>query len=227
MMKKILGIAAIIMMIWVSAAAEIWFSPDSWNIGKWCIVATDVVIDTNNQEIAATDVVIESSMEFVDFVPTWLFPYFLPPKITSGNIVHLVWFATDATNRVNGSWSIGTLYMKQKDTTSIDGSLKLYFTQKWDTTDSNLSIAWWTDALDTIHNAYYTFVDTGICEHSVADINGWIADISLQDITKQINRDHGIGNIFTRTTLFIVGGVILLSWFLFVYYKRRNRWKAN
>lgn len=222
-MKKILGIAILMMMISVSAATEIRFSPDVWSLGKWCMTATDIVIDTQNQEIAATDIVIESSLEFVDFVPSSMFPYFLPPK-TNGNIVHLVGFTTDPAHRVLGKWSIGTLYMKQKDMSSADGSLKLYFTKKWDTTDSNLSIAWWVDVLDTIGSAYYTFDGTGICAHTAADINGGIAETTLQDMAQQVSRTW-TNIFFNRKTLLAFGGILIVGIILFMYYKKNRQWK--
>ena len=59
------------------------------------------MINTDDKEISATDVIIESSLEFVDFVPAKLFPYFLPPKAQSG-MIHIVGFSTDKTNRVTG-----------------------------------------------------------------------------------------------------------------------------
>jgi len=224
MMKKILGIALLMMMVSVSIASEISFSPDTWDLGKWCIIATDIIVDTKGQQIAATDIMIESSLEFVNFVPSPLFPFFFPPKVRE-NVLHLVWFSTDATNRMTGSGSIWTLYMKQKDTTSTDGSLKLYFTAKWDTTDTNLSIAWWVDTLETVKDAYYTFWGITACEHTAADIKWWIATMTVQDIAKQVNGDYGTNNIFTRKTLLIVGGVLILSILLFVYYRKNKQWE--
>jgi hypothetical protein len=38
-------------------------------------------VDTQGQEVAAMDLVMETSMEYKDFVPTELFPYFFPPIV--------------------------------------------------------------------------------------------------------------------------------------------------
>jgi len=225
-MKKSLGIVILMMMFSVSTAAEISFSPNIWSIGKWCLVTTDIVIDTQGKEIAATDIIIESSLEFVDFVPSKLFPYFLPPKVR-GNIIHLVGFTTDKSNRVTGNWSIGTLYMQQKDTNTIDWSLKLYFTKAWDTTDSNLSIAWWVDVLDTVGDGYYTFDATNICEHTAAGIDGWIANISLNDMMRKMTPGQRFKNIDIQKILLIFGGFVVVGIVLFMYYKKHKLWKNS
>ena len=223
MMKKILGIAVLMMIFSVSTAAEIRFSPDVWNIGNWCIVATDIIVDTSGQEIAATDIIIESSMEFVDFVPSKRFPYFLPPK-TQGTVTHLVGFSVDPQHRMKGTWSIGTIYMKQKNSTDDNGSIKLYFTKKWDTIDSNLSVAGGVDILDTVGSAYYTFNDKNICMHGSA-IDWWIADLTLATVTKDIEHDQWMQKIFNRKTLVAFSGILILLTILFVYKKISKQWK--
>ncbi|MEI7557947.1 MAG: hypothetical protein WCJ45_03855 [bacterium] len=58
------------------------------------MVAADIVFDTTNTNVAATDVVIESSLEYVDFVPYKdpsknSFPNFLPPQ-TGNDTVHII-----------------------------------------------------------------------------------------------------------------------------------------
>ena len=76
-MKKIILLAVLAMMMSTAAATEISFAPDHWDIQKWCLIATDVVINTDGKPVAATDVVIETSLAYVDFVPSKkLFPNF-------------------------------------------------------------------------------------------------------------------------------------------------------
>ncbi|MEI8009542.1 MAG: hypothetical protein WCI00_09650 [bacterium] len=54
------------------------------------MIATDVVINTDGKPVAATDVVIETSLAYVDFVPSKkLFPNFFPPKIKN-DAIHIV-----------------------------------------------------------------------------------------------------------------------------------------
>lgn len=210
-------------MISVSTAAEIRFSPDVWTIGNGCIVATDIIVDTNGQEIAATDIIIESSMEFVDFVPSQRLPYFLPPKIHDTTI-HLVGFSIDPEHRMKDSWSIGTLYMKQKNNTDDNGSIKVYFTTKWDTIDSNLSVAWGVDILDTVGSAYYTFDDKDVCAHGSA-IDWWIADMTLNTVTERIKHDQWMQKLFSRKTLVTFSGILILLTILFIYRKTSKQWK--
>lgn len=223
-MKKILGIVALMMILWVSTATEIRFYPDVWRLGKWCVLATNIVVDAQDKEIAATDIIIESSMEFVDFVPSKLFPYFLPPKVR-GNIIHLVGFTVDKENRMAGSWSIWILYMKPKDTSTTDGNLNLYFTKTWDTTDSNLSVAWWVDVLNRVRNAHYSFGDKNICAHNAANIGWWIVDMTLKDMTKKVNRDHWSRQLLLWKTLIVFSGLLIVFIFLFMYHKISKQWK--
>lgn len=104
-MKKIALIGILTLMIGISAATEIRFSPDGGDIQNTCLMAADVMIDTDGKAVAATDVVIQSSLEYLDFVPnkeSGLFPYFFPPKVKD-NVVHIVGFIADPKYTVNGS----------------------------------------------------------------------------------------------------------------------------
>jgi hypothetical protein len=82
----------------VTTAAEISFDPASGSFGNDCVVPVKIMIDTFDKTISATDIVLESSMEFVDFVPSNALPYFLPPKI-DGSVVHIVGFAVQEDQR--------------------------------------------------------------------------------------------------------------------------------
>ncbi len=227
MMKKILGIAALIMILWVSTAAEIRFSPDSGNIGKGCLVTADIIVNTDSRDIAATDIMIESSLDFVDFVPTKMFPYFLPPQVKD-SMIHIVGFTIDPKHRVKGKWSIGTLYLKQKGYDDSDGTIKLYFKKKWDTTDSNLSVAGGIDILDTVGTAYYQFTDSGACAHYAGEaINWWIANASLNSVITKINRNQRMQKIFNRKTLIAFAWLLIVITFLFLYYKNTKQWKKR
>lgn len=225
MMKKVFALLGFICMFSIAAWREITFFPATGEMTQWCLVATDIVIDTENIDVAATDIVIESSLDFVDFVPSDMFPYFLPPKVMSW-LVHIVWFTLDNNNRVNGKWSIGTLYMKQKNPTDKNGSVKLYFKKKWDTIDSNLSIAGGIDVLDTVWSAYYTFVNSGACLHgSAEDIAWWIANKTLDQMLAPLKWKQRIQHIFTWTSLLEFSGLLLILILLFVYYKTTKQWK--
>ncbi len=225
-MKKIITLLTLSCLFSISMATEISFSPEKWEVANNCLVALDIMIDTDNKEIAASDIVIESSLDFVDFVPSKLFPYFLPPKV-SNNLIHLVWFTVDPKNRVQGSWSIGTLYMQQKNTSDADGTLKLYFKKKWDTTDSNLSIAWWIDILDSVGSAYFTFTENWACAHAVGEsLNGGIADKSVKMLLAKLDRQQLFQKIFNRKVISLFAGLLIIITLLFIYYKGTKKWKT-
>lgn len=224
-MKKIIALLILTCLFSVSMATEITFSPEKGEVANNCLVALDIMINTDNNEIAASDVVIESSLDFVDFVPSKLFPYFLPPKV-SNNLIHLVWFTVDPKNRVQGSWSMGTLYMQQKNASDADGALKLYFKKKWSTTDSNLSIAWWIDILDSVGSAYFTFTKTWACAHAVgASLNGGIADKSVKMLLAKLDRQQLFQKIFNWKVISLFAGVLIIATILFIYYKRAKKWE--
>jgi hypothetical protein len=88
-MKKLIIMGMFMMSVSFGFATEITFSPATGDLAKGCLITADVMIDTDNQEISATDLIIESSLDFVDFVPSDMFPYFLPPK-TKSNITHII-----------------------------------------------------------------------------------------------------------------------------------------
>ena len=225
-MKKIITLLLFSCVFSVSMATEITFSPTSWEIANNCLVAVDIIANTDNQEIAASDVVIESSLAFVNFVPSeTMFPYFLPPKV-SDNLIHLVGFTVDPAHRAQGSWSIGTLYLQQRNATDTDGMIKLYFKKKWDTTDSNLSIAWGIDVLDTVWSAYFTFTASGACAHAAGEvINGGIANKSVKVLLAKLDRTQLMQRIFNRKIISLFGGILIIIAILFLYYKGTKKWK--
>lgn len=228
--KKIALIGIITMMIGISTATEIRFSPDSWDIKKWCLVATDIVVNTDNAAVAATDIVIETSLEYVDFVPTKnLFPYFFPPKI-KGDTIHIVGFIANPKNIVTGSGVVGRLFLKQKSLTDSDAVIKLFFAGQGKTYDSNLSILWWIDVLQNVGSWYYHLLDTASCEYpSDYNIVGWFAHMSAQlalnDIIKQISRQELLAKLFTWKTFVSFTWLLLIIVISFIYIKKQKRWK--
>jgi len=216
-------------MIGVSTATEIRLSPDNGDIQKWCLVTADIFIDTENNKVAATDVVLQSSLEYIDFVPTKnLFPYFFPPKVKN-NAVHIVWFIADPKNTITGSGIIGKLFFRQK-TGDVDGVIKMFFAGKWQTQDSNLSILWWIDVLDTVGSWYYRFLDDAPCQYP-ADyvIEGWFSHMSAEDMLnqtiKQIRMKEWLKNLFSRKTLIEFSWLLIIIAAVFIYLKKRKIWK--
>jgi hypothetical protein len=183
------------------------------------------MVNAGDKEISATDIIIESSLAFVDFVPSKMFPYFLPPKV-SNNLLHLVGFTVDPKNRVTGSGSIWTLYMKQQNTSDTDSMMKLYFKKTWYTADTNLSIAGGVDVLDSVWSAYFTFTNTGACAHAVGQSIDWgIANKSVKMLLAKLDRQQLLQKIFNRKVISLFVGVLIIITVLFVYYKGSKTWK--
>lgn len=231
-MKKIFLLGILILMTSITNASEISFSADHWDIQKWCLVATDVFINTDEHPVAATDIVIESSLEYVDFVPTkTFFPHYFPPN-TGANTVHIIGFISDPKNTVMGSGSIGKIFFRQRSSSDTDGTMKLYFAGQGKTYDSNLSMLWWIDVLDTVGSGYYNFIDQWSCEYPANyNIVGWFSHMSAQEALKIINKEllqetNGSWLFNRKYIVGFLGWVILLT-IVFIYMKRRNHEKQH
>ena len=159
-MKKFLySIVSIVLGIWFVWAQSISLIPE-WDGVFWknCLVPIDVYVDANWQEIAAMDLMFETSLNFVNFVATWdTFQSFFP-VVKSNNLFHIVGFSVDASERAKWLWKIGTLYFSPKEG-DMDWVVRLYFLEEWNTTDTNLSILWWIDVLKDVLNAFVSFSD--------------------------------------------------------------------
>lgn len=225
----------------VSLAQSISFSVEGdWNFGYGCPVAIDVYADTQGEEISAMDLMMETSLMYKDFVPTQMFPYFLPPVVRSNWLLHVVGFTVAPTERVIWSGKIGTLYFDQKEWFQ-DGTVRLYFLGEWNTTDSNLSKVWWIDALKTVGEAHVKFSTTlPACEYAAAVISGGFAWMSYQDslnsTLQKIYDKYGKisfwtflqNNIFFVIALFLLIVVILVLIYrkqLLSYFHKDLVWK--
>ena len=191
-----------ISLISFTNASELLLKPSHWSFAPWCTIWDDIVLNPEGKQISATDIVVESSMEFIKFEPTQLFPYFFPPKVFKNtNIVHIVWFTIQPSQRVKEKWIIWKIYFKPKNQSDKDGSIKFYFKKTWDTTDSNLSIAWWVDTLEDVRNWFYTFewTDCDNYEQDNKNLENRIltleeqmmkAEQDILNLKKQMEKDH-------------------------------------
>ena len=231
-MKKIVLLGILMVMVGVTAASEIRFSPENWDIQKWCLVAADIIIDTDSSAIAATDIVIESSLEYLDFVPTKnLFPYFFPPQTKDGKI-HIIWFVADPKNTVKGSGSVGKVFFRQKNPNDTDGAFKLYFAGQGKTYDTNLSILWGIDILQKVGGWYYRFVDSWTCQYPADyEIIWWFSHMSpedaLNDTIKDIQHRQRLKKLLNRKNLVIFSWLLIILTILFIYFKKRKEWKTK
>ena len=231
-MKKIALIGILFMLIGIGTATEIRFSPDVWDIQKWCLVAADVFVEMGNNQVAATDIVIESSLEYMDFVPNKnLFPYFFPPQ-TWENTVHIIGFISNPKNTISWSGIVGRIFFKQKLSTDTDGSIKLYFAGQGKTYDTNLSILWGIDVLQNVGSGYYQFVDDWPCEYPANYEIVWgFAHMSAQDALnktiRSIQRQQWLKQLLTWKTLIAFAWLLIIITILFIYVKSRKQWKTK
>lgn len=231
-MKKIVVIGILMFMVGVSTAAEISFSPGTWDIQNWCLVATDIIIDTSDNNIAATDIVIESSLEYVDFVPSKnLFPYFFSPQ-TDGNTIHIIWFVSDPQNTVKWSGSVGRIFFRQKKAANTDGAIKLYFAGEGKTYDSNLSILWGVDVLQKVTDWYYHFGAVWSCEYPGGyQIVWWFAhtsaEESLNTTIKEIQKQQWINRFLSWKMLILYSFLLIILIILFIHITQKKEWKKR
>lgn len=201
-MKKKIGllIVSLCLILWFVNAQSITFDVQwDWEFWYGCLVPIDVYVDTQWQEVLATDLVLYSSMEYKDFEATEVFPYFFPPVKWDDWMIHIWWFSLDKENVVNGKEKVGTIYFQQNNKFVGDGTVKLYFLWEKNTTDSNLNTIWWIDVLRQVWDAYVKFTsDLPACEQDVVDndleqIDGYSDksfDEALQETMNQIKKDH-------------------------------------
>lgn len=232
MKQKILIFLAfsLLSFCWFSSAQTISLAV-SWSstLGNNCLVPVNVYIDTAGETISATDLMMETSLEYKDFVPTSMFPYYLPPVVRSNGLLHIVWFTVDDSERVNGSWFLGTIYFIQKPWFT-DGTVRMYFLEEWATIDSNLSKVWGVDTLKQVGYVNVTFSrDMPSCSHEAATIvTWWFEGVSYQeslDTTMQkIYDKYGKFSLslFLQNNIFFVIAFFLLILIILLVIYRKN-----
>ncbi len=193
-----------------------------WN---WCIVPVDIYVDAQWEEISAIDLVMEASLIYKDFVPTEVFPYYLPPVVKSNGLVHIVWFTVDPSERFSWSNKIWTLYFEQTPW-SYDGTVKFLFLSSGDTTDTNLSKAGWIDVLNHVKNITVSFSSNlTSCQHESPSIEGGFAgmtyDESLDATLQKIYDKYGsfsLAYFLKNNIYFVLFGLVLVV--IFILYRK-------
>lgn len=229
-MKKL--ILSWLLIFWlfvsISSAAKLSIVPANWSIGRNCVVGFDIMLDSNNESIVGTDLLIDSSMKFVDFVPTNLFKNVLPPIVQDNGVIRL-WLFSFPENLVNQGGSIWKIYFK--DTTSnYDSYIKFIFKGKWNTVDTNLFVSWAIDILSSVSQWSY-ILDWETCAHDVA-ITGWFAgktyDEALWELKNNLKKDwlNRRMKIFFSSKLFI-GGSIWLVLIIVLLFILKFKWSKK
>ena len=248
MKKFVYSIVSIIWLwIWFVWAQSISFVPQ-WGSIFWngCTVPIDVYINTNWQEISAVDLVMESSMDYVDFVPSDFVPYFFKPVVKGNWLIHVVWFTVDPSERLNWEWKMWTVYFSPRQW-DIDGVVRLYYLWEWETSDTNLSIAWWEDVLKDVWEASVKFSnDLQPCIHESGNgsaeenvqienkIDWWFAELTydevLENTVKTIDKKYwktSFWQICSHRIIWIFLILILLIIILLLLKKEKNKWNKN
>jgi hypothetical protein len=174
------------------------------------------------------DLMMETSLVYKDFVPSTLFPYFLPPVIRANGLLHVVWFTVDPSERFIWSGVVWTLYFEQKPGFN-DWAVKLYFLGEWKTTDSNLSKAGGIDVLKSVWSADVIFsADLPACKHWAAVVSGWFAGMSYQEsldwTMQKIYQRYGEVSLrtFLQNNIFFVIALFLLIIVILVFIYRKQ-----
>jgi hypothetical protein len=152
----------------------------------------------------------------------------LPPKI-DGSVVHIVGFAVQEDQRFRWKSTLWTIYLKQRNISDRDWSIKLYFTRYGDTTDTNLSVPGWVDVLDKVSDWFYSFDSDKSCKHKSSQIKWGIMtdnyDKSLEKLKVKIDKKPDIWtklwNVYYIIWLIML--IILMWMFLFTKYRRWKR----
>ncbi|MCF7834683.1 hypothetical protein K9M48_01320 [Candidatus Gracilibacteria bacterium] len=186
MKEKILALSilSILTLSSFANAGELLLEPSNGKYSPGCMIGIDIVMDPEGKEISATDIVIESSMKFIKFEATEVFPYFFPPK-TIGNMVHIVGFTSGPSQWIKEKGVIGKIYFKPLNKSDLDGSIKFFIKKKGDTTDSNMSIGGGIDVLEDTRNGFYTF-DGDDCTYPEEEI------IEIQETTTKENFEKSL-----------------------------------
>lgn len=193
-MRKIVCIVVLLCVLFAGAASAstLSFFPEKASFWKWCDIQVAIMVNSD-ENIVATDLLIETSLSYKDFIPDTFFPYFFAPKITDNGLIHIVGFST--YHSVSGKGRLWTLVLRSNGTDS-DGVIRLYFVGKWKelTFDTNLSAAGGTDTLSSVWNAYYTFT-TWTCAPELSWGFGNTAyDDGLQALIHQIDQDGKVNS---------------------------------
>ena len=252
-MKKFTTFAFIlwILSLWVVCSQSISLSPQwDWIFWNGCIVPIDVYVDTKWQEISAMDLMMESSLDYIDFVPSNMFPYFFKPIIETNWLIHVVGFTVDPSERVMWAWKIWTLYFSPKDWTN-DWIVRFYFLWEGETVDTNLSIAWWIDVLKEVWSALVEFSPSlPSCEDNTkndksikkqddsTNISWWFWDLSYDEVLdqtmKKIDKNYGKSSFLDvlKKHIFIVIFLLLIIIILLIrailsFEKESNKWEKK
>lgn len=229
MKKLFISLLAIWFSFGMLLASELYISPDQWDFGKNCVLEFDIIAATMADQVMWTDVMLDTSMEFVDFVPGDAFEYSLPPKVSENGVISL-WAFSNPDNLFQWEWIIWTIYLKSNKVNN-DWYIRFYFKWQGDTSDTNLSIKWGIDSLKEVNNWVYTF-NWESCVHEVNNIEWGLAwkdyDKAINDLANEFEKKWKIQKIvwfFTSTTFLVWLWIVVLIIMIILF--RIKKWKKS
>jgi len=227
MKKLILFLFGAILFFWMSFSSNLSLSPSEWSVWKWCLIPVDIMLDTLWEDVSSVDIILNSSMAYVDFVSWKLFPYSFPPKVYDNWRIHIVSFALDKNNLINWTGKIWTVYYKASDMVS-DWFVRFYVKGEGETVDTNVSKIWWVDTLKTTLNAFYKFDGTSCINSDVIEVTWWVSHMSydewLNDVLDDINSDFMLNKVIYISYYVVPLFIFILIIFLFI---RKRKWKKS
>lgn len=205
-MKKLFLFVPILLLFWSSFSANLSIGPSEWTLWINCLEEFNITLDMFwNEKIIASDVILESNMEFVEFVNWDVFEYAAPAK-QKWSLVKLLLFATKG-NEITEWWNVWKIYFNV--VSWVDNPyINFVFDGVGITTDTNLSIEW-TDILQSVRWGEYTLDLNKECLHD-ASLN--LSGENLAQFLDRFESDHK----FEKFIKFIVNNkFIIMWWFVF------------
>lgn len=143
--KLIVWIIGLLCVIWFSYWAELRILPEFRSVWKNCIEKFDIYLALNDwEEALASDIILDSNMEFINFENAWIFQSYIPPR-SLWSINHFVLLNVWWVN-ITWWWILWTVYYK---VTVEEPYIQFYFKWKGVTSDTNISLEW-RDILDNV-----------------------------------------------------------------------------
>ncbi len=229
-MKKVLFFILFYLFLWFWFTSTLSVSPNDWSIWQNCVEEFDININSFWELIFGADIEINTSMEYVNFIPNKkLFEYYLPPRIDNGIIV--LWAFSMTWKEFNSEMiSFWKLYLKNISN-NIDSFIKFNFKEVWSTTDTNLSAGSF-DTLDSVFNWIY-MLDWEVCP-SNESVGWWIDAVDyekqIKELTADLKKDwenKTIKTLFMNNIYIVVWLSILVILFLSFLVKKYKWVKVN
>lgn len=220
-MKKIILIFCFLIFFSVSFSAELILSPSQWYVWKDCVEEFSIVLSLlPGEETIASDIIFESNMDFVSFENGDVFKYSAPVK-KKWNQIKLLLFS-DRWNEIDEWWLVWKIYYKVNSDESP--YLNFVFYEKWDTTDTNISIEW-MDILVSARWGNYSLDKIKSCNHST-EVLTLKKEETLDDFVNKFESDHKMEDIkkfFIKHQLLFYWILLLaLVFFVWRFIKRKN-----